>query len=596
MIPAFTLAPGVQRELFILGYKNILASGIGGMAAATLLGAALWSMRQTQSVLLWMGFAYATNCFAWYLLFAFRNDARQVLTAQIDQATLKRISQWRFLHTLFVVASCCIWAGLCALLDVADPRANVLILVCMLAVLAFAASSHGVHNIVSFVLSVVIGLPIMLYYLPGAFTLSVTPIAILFGMFGVVCVITAINANRTMITAIELRLSNDELVSQYALAAERADQASREKSNFLAAAAHDMRQPVHSLMLLQGVLRQTEGISKSYAVLDQMQSATTTIASLFDSVMELSRLESGGIVAHSEPIAIESFVAQRIAQNLPTAAEKGLRIRFCKNSSSVGAWISADKVLLMRLIDNLIGNAIKYTPQGGVLIALRKHTPRKLFLEVWDTGVGIVSSDVRRIFEPYFQVDNPTRNRERGLGLGLAIVRNCADLMAIPIVVTSKLGSGTRFRLTLTKTSAPSYTAPVLSEKQAPSKPDSEVYCFRGLRVLVLEDDMLVMNAMEAVFSSWSIDFKHARCFDEIAVGSWKPQLVLCDYRLPGRLNGLASLEQIIQRYPDVPCILQTGELSSDIPKVAQAKGYGLLVKPVTIEALAAEMKARVFA
>jgi two-component system, sensor histidine kinase len=593
MIPASKLAPGVQRELFLLGYKNILASGIGGMAAATLLGAALWSMRQTESVLIWMACAYATNSFAWYLLFAFREDSRKIPSAELDQKILNRIARWRYLHTLFVVASCCVWAGLCALLDVADPRANVLILVCMLAVLAFAASSHGVHNIVSFVLSVVIGLPIMLYYLPGAFTLSVTPISVLFGMFGVVCVITAVNANKTMITAIELRLSNGELAESYALAAERADQASREKSNFLAAAAHDMRQPVHSLMLLQGLLRQTEGYAENPAVLDQMQLATNTIGNLFDSVMELSRLESGSTRAQFEPVSLESFISQRIAQHLPMAAEKGLSIRLHKSISSVGTWVAADKLLLMRLVDNLIGNAIKYTAQGGVLVTLRKHSPRKLYVEVWDTGIGVAPSDLQRIFEPYVQVGNPTRSREKGLGLGLAIVKNCAELMAIPIVVTSKLGRGTRFRITLTKTSAPIPSAPLPLVQQSSSKVFAVGDDFKGLRVLVLEDDPLVTSAIEAVFLSWGIDFKHARSFDEINIGSWMPQLVLSDYRLPGRLNGFDSLELIRRQFPSVPCILQTGELSPEAALLAKSKGYGLLVKPVSVEALAAELKKR---
>jgi two-component system, sensor histidine kinase len=591
MTPASRLAPGVQRELFLLGYKNILASGIGGMAAATLLGAALWSMRQTPSVLIWMAFAYMTNSFAWYLLLAFRADAREIATAQLDQKTLARIARWRLLHTLFVVASCCVWAGLCALLDVADPRANVLILVCMLAVLAFAASSHGVHNIVSFVLSAVVGVPIMLYYLPGAFTLSVTPISVLFCMFGVVCIITAINANRTMIAAIELRLSNGELATRYALAAERADQASREKSNFLAAAAHDMRQPVHSLMLLQGVLRQTETFSQNSAVLDQMQVATNTIGKIFDSVMELSRLESGTTRAHFEPVPLEAFVSQRIAQHLPMAAEKGLRIRMHKSLSSVGAWVAADKLLLMRLIDNLIGNAIKYTSQGGVLITLRKNTPRKLYLEVWDTGIGVAEVDVQRIFEPYVQIGNPTRNREKGLGLGLAIVKSCADLMAIPIAVTSKLGKGSRFRITLTKTSAPTSFTTLPLEKP-PSNGDIVFEnTFKGLKVLVFEDDPLVTSAIEALFLSWAIDFKHAGSFDELRLSDWVPELVLCDFRLPGRFDGLATLELIRRQFPSVACILQTGELSPEIALKAKSKGYGLLVKPVEVDVLATAIK-----
>jgi two-component system, sensor histidine kinase len=588
MIPATKLAPGVQRDLFLLGYKNILASGLGGMAAATLLGSSLWSMRQTSGVLIWIVFAYATNSFAWYLLFAFRKDAKVLPTVAIDEHTLKRISRWRGLHTLFVVASTCIWAGLCALLDASDPRANVLILVCILAVLAFAASSHGVHNILSFLLSVAVGFPIMLFYLPGAFVQSVTPISVLFCLFGVACIVIAVNAHKTMIEAIELRISNGELASRYALAAESADKASREKSNFLAAAAHDMRQPVHSLLLLQGLLRQADLPEQNQSVLDQMQLATNTIGNLFDSVMELSRLESGTTLPQFEAISIERFVAERIAQHLPLAAEKGLRIRFRKSRSSQGAWVSADRILLMRLFDNLIGNAIKYTSSGGVLVTLRKHTARQLYLEIWDTGLGIATADIERVFEPYVQIGNETRNREKGLGLGLAIVKNSAALMSVPLSVASKLGKGSRFRMTLTKTASPVLASNV---KVNETRTDEPSFSLKDVRILVLEDDLMVTSALEAVFASWQVDFKHARSFDDVRVGNWVPQLVLSDYRLPGPINGLQSLDLLRKQFPNVTCVLQTGELSPEIPNAAQAKGYGLLVKPVTLEALAGAMQ-----
>jgi two-component system, sensor histidine kinase len=584
VIPASKLSPGVQRDLFLLGYKNILASGIGGMAAATLLGGALWSMRQTNSVLVWIAFAYATNSFAWYLLFAFRKDAKVLPTLALDESTLKRVARWRAFHTLFVVASTCIWAGLCALLDASDPRANVLILVCILAVLAFAASSHGVHNILSFLLSVAVGFPIMLFYLPGAFIQSVTPISVLFCMFGVACIVIAVNAHRTMIEAIELRLSNGDLAARYALAAESADKASREKSNFLAAATHDMRQPVHSLVLLQGVLQQANMNEQNRSVLDQMQLATNTISKLFDSVMELSRLESGSVLPQFEPIAIESFVAERISQQLPSAAEKGLRIRFQKSRASLGAWISADRILLMRLIDNLIGNAIKYTAVGGVLVTLRPSTARRLYLEVWDTGLGIAEADLDRVFEPYVQVGNEARNREKGLGLGLAIVRSSAVLMSTPLAVSSKLGKGSRFRMELTNTAPPLLASNVTVNDSHMGEP---AVFFKDVRILVLEDDPMVTSALEAVFATWEMDVKHARCYEEIRVGSWVPQLILSDYRLPGSMDGLQCLDMLRQQFPRVACVLQTGEFSMEIPRAVHAKGYELVAKPVSVEVLA---------
>jgi CheY-like chemotaxis protein len=295
-------------------------------------------------------------------------------------------------------------------------------------------------------------------------------------------------------------------------------------------------------------------------------------------------LESGSTLPQFEPIAIESFVAERIAQQLPLAAEKGLRIRFRKSRSSLGAWVSADRMLLMRLVDNLIGNAVKYTATGGVLVMLRKPTERGFCLEVWDTGIGIATEDLDRVFDPYVQVGNQARNREKGLGLGLAIVKSCAALMSMTVSVSSKLGKGSRFRMELTK------AAPHLLQSKATVNDSvtSELsFSFKNVRILVLEDDPMVTSALEAVFTNWEMDFKHARSYEEIRIDSWVPQLVLADYRLPGSIDGLQSLDRLRQRFPNVACVLQTGEMSAEIPLAVQAKGYGLVAKPVTLEVLA---------
>jgi two-component system, sensor histidine kinase len=576
MIPASKLEPGVQRELFRLGYKNILASNIGGLAAAALMTLALWSAHHSQGVLIWSVCAFGTNAFAWFLLLAFRQASR----LDGDRLPLGSVAQWRGLHTFFVVASACVWSGLGLLLDINDPRTNTLILVVILAVLAFSASSHGVHNILSFLLSVALGLPIMLIFLKNAFVQSVTPITVLFSLFGLVCSIIAVNAHRTMIEAIRLRIANEHLAQQRQQEAHRADEASRDKSNFLAAAAHDMRQPVHALQMLQGLLNQSNDPQKARAIVSQMHVATESIGQLFDSVMELSKLESSHAVANMEPVDIEHFMADRVKQHVPMAAQKGLRIRFRKSRTSVGAWVNTDPFLLMRAVDNLICNALRYTEKGGVLIALRRHSPRKMYLEVWDTGIGIDPSDASRIFSPYVQVGNRVRSREKGLGLGLSIAKNSLALMAAEVELASKPGKGSRFRFLLTRVAAPA--RPLIVPVAA--KDEAQTYAFVGKRFLIIEDDPLVASALVSVLTQWGAQTKYGACLDKITLGDWVPDLIICDQRLPGRIDGLATLDQLKKQFPDAACILQTGELAADIPIQAKARGYALLFKPVSLD------------
>jgi signal transduction histidine kinase len=582
MTPASKLEPGVQRELFRLGYKNILASGVGGFAAAALLGLTLWGMRPSNGLLIWVVCAFCTNSFAWFLHFAFRKHAVLLERGDASRVGLNIVARWRHLHTIFVVASACVWAGICALLSISDPRANTLILVCVLAILAFAASSHGVHNFLSFLLSALISIPIMLLFLRNAFTQSVLPIGILFVMFGVVCTLIARNANRTMIEAIRFRLSNEQLAEQRAQEARRADQANRDKSSFLAAAAHDMRQPVHALLMLQGLLRQTKEPYQHQAILDQMQVATGTIGQLFDSVMELSRLESGTARAHMEPVDIEAFLTDRVSQYTSVAAQKGLPIRVYKSANTRGAWVNADRVLLMRIVDNLIGNALRYTETGGILLSLRKHSARKLYLEVWDTGVGIPARDLERVFDPYVQLGNDVRSREKGLGLGLAIVKNSAQLMGVAVEVKSRPGRGSRFRLLLGRV-APQPASPVRTNLAGSTL---EEFSLKGRNVLVIEDDPMVTSALLAVLALWGAEVRHAMSYDELQLGVWSPHLILCDQRLPGRFDGLGTLDRLKASYPAAACIIQTGEMAPEIPIRAQAKGYTLLAKPVTVEVL----------
>lgn len=587
MTPASKLEPGVQRELFRLGYKNILASGVGGFAAAALLGLTLWGMRPSNGLLIWIVCAFCTNSFAWFLHFAFRKHSLLLAHGDSSRVSLRAVARWRYLHTIFVVASACVWASICALLSISDPRVNTLILVSVLGILAFAASSHGVHNILSFQLSALISIPILLIFLRNAFTQSVLPIGILFVMFGVVCTLIARNANRTMIEAVRLRLSNERLAEQRSQEAHRADQANRDKSSFLAAAAHDMRQPVHALLMLQGLLRQTKASQQQQEILDQMQAATSTIGQLFDSVMELSRLESGTARARMEPVDIEAFLTDRVSQYTSVAAQKGLRIRVHKSASTRGAWVNADLVLLMRIVDNLIGNALRYTEVGGLLISLRKHSARKLYLEVWDTGIGIPLRDLERVFDPYVQLGNEVRNREKGLGLGLSIVKNSAQLMGVPVEVKSRPGRGSRFRLLLGRVAAqPSNPACASLEGSS-----LEELSLIDRKVLVIEDDPMVTNALLAVLALWGAEVRHATSYDELRLKAWNPHLILCDQRLPGRFDGLDTLDRLKASYPTAALILQTGEMAPEIPIMAQAKGYILLIKPVTIEVLGESIK-----
>ena len=607
MIPASKLELEVQIGLFQLGYKNIPASIVGGFGIASLFGLTLWNIHPTQGVLIWTACAFASNAIAWYLYLSFRKtygacakfgEPSTKESAQIDtekRICLSELKRWRGLHVLFMVTSAGVWGGSGALLNTAYPIQNVLILSALLGILAFSASSHGVHNIMSYVVSAVLSLPVMLYFLSQKLGASAFPVAVMFVLFSAVCTLIGVNAHRTMIQAIRLRLANERLASERAVQAQRADQANRDKSNFLAAAAHDLRQPVHALLMLVGVLRQSKEPRNQPQILDQMQLASQTIGELFSAVMELSKLESGQARANLEAIDVVAFVTERVTQHQAAAIDKGLRLKLYVQGVAQGAWVSTDKLLLLRVLDNLIANAVRYTEKGGILVTLRKHSARKLYLEIWDTGIGIQDGDLGRVFDPYVQVGNAVRQREKGLGLGLAIVKNACELMGVPLELKSRLGRGSRFRLLLPRVAAAPVALPALGEDETRGQ---DCPALEGKVVLVVEDDPMVSSALLTILSMWGAQATHANSYDEAlaqialrqpqaATEVWRPDLILCDYRLPGKSDGLATLEKLHMLFPLAACVLQTGEIAPEIPVIADARRYGLLIKPVTVERLA---------
>src|SRR5690606_40201575 len=194
-----------------------------------------------------------------------------------------------------------------------------------------------------------------------------------------------------------------------------ADRANHDKSMFLAAASHDMRQPVHALLLLVTALHQRIRDAAQLELVTHIQKAGQAIGDLFNALMELSRLESGSERTQITDVFVHELVLQAVERYQPQARLKGLELSVRANAALERAVLRTDGVLLGRILDNLISNAIRYTARGRVLVSLRRRRPDVLWLEVWDTGIGIAPEHRAGIFEPYFQVENRERDRSKGL-------------------------------------------------------------------------------------------------------------------------------------------------------------------------------------
>jgi two-component system, sensor histidine kinase len=378
--------------------------------------------------------------------------------------------------------------------------------------------------------------------------------------------------NDRIIESLRLRFENLELVDDLRRQKERAEQANIAKSRFLASASHDLRQPVHALGMFVGALRGRVMDIESRRLVEQIERSVSATDNLFGSLLDISRLDAGVIQVH--PTAFPAYpLLDRICRDNAAEAEgKGVKLVLCPSSLA----IDSDPVLVERILRNLVSNAVRYTDRGRVLVGCRRG-PR-VRVEIWDTGRGIPPAHQIEVFQEFYQLDNPERDRAKGLGLGLAIVKRLTALLGCPLSLRSAVGRGSVFKVEFPR-AASDAALPMSAPEPASALAGA------GL-VLVLDDEAAIRDAMRSLLESWGYAVIAAgSCAEmraQIVTCPTRPCLIISDYRLRGEEHGIAAIEELQSEYnDDIPAMLITGDTAPDRLKEAQASGYLLLHKPV---------------
>lgn len=427
--------------------------------------------------------------------------------------------------------------------------------------------------------------------------LSLAPVAahmllagdpVLYGFFvmtvaHVLAMLAAVRGNNaTVRDSIALRFENQELVralteekAREAEAREVAERANREKSSFLAAASHDVRQPLHALGLFIDALRARPLPPDAERVVASMDEAHASLASLHEGLLDVSRLDAGAIVPSLGAVRA-SDVALRIAlEARPRAAEKGLELRV----AVADVVLRTDTEILIRILRNLVANAITYTPAGRVLIAVRRRGERAL-IQVWDTGIGIPEDQHERIFDELHQVGNRARDREQGLGLGLAIVRRLAALLETEVRVRSTLGRGSVFELLVPVVPARARSVEPPSVADARNR-ESSPSVAPGSLALVVDDDALARKAVVSTLERWGYEVVAARSVGEALEHARelpRLELLVTDLWLPDG-SGIELARELAR--PDLVRVVTTGDTDPRSAAQVRAEGLVLLPKPV---------------
>jgi two-component system, sensor histidine kinase len=365
-----------------------------------------------------------------------------------------------------------------------------------------------------------------------------------------------------------------------------AEAANRAKTQFFAAASHDLRQPLHAMGLFAEALRQRSHDPEVASLVNSINESVDALEGLFGELLDITRIDTGGVEVHPAPVRLRDLFQRLRLHFEPVAFEKGLMLSFHGEQHVA----HADPVLLERVLRNLVSNAIRYSDDGGVLVSCRLRTTAagpRLLLQVWDSGIGIAEASLPRIWDEFFQVhgNRPLEAHQRkGLGLGLAIVKRLAGLLEAPIDVRSRVGHGTVFSLQV-----PVGKVPRSGLEATPGSVKLPIgLTLDGRFIVVVEDEAAVREGLVVLLQAWGA---RVIAFDTIAaLDAWlatpgiePPDLQLVDYRLPEGRTGIEALVAMRARWPErkLPAIVITGSTMGGHEDEAVTHDYHLLIKPV---------------
>lgn len=430
-----------------------------------------------------------------------------------------------------------------------------------------------------------------------------------FLLFAAAALVSAQQQHEAVKTIIELNLENERLLEQaretlhqLETANTVAESANRAKSRFLAATSHDLRQPMHALSLYVSHLRRCREEREFTETLDMADAAMAAMNDLLDAVLDLSRLSLGVTKPRLQQVQLDDILRRTRIQLQPHADAKHLRLTIhpCR------ACVRTDPVLLERIFRNIILNAIRYTTRGAVVVAAKRRDA-DIVVRIADSGIGIPKTEQDNVYQEFYQVDNLERDRQKGLGLGLAIVAQLGVLLAHPVSFRSRVGRGTIFRIVLALAPHEHAIVPTVDEP-----PANDVVT--GCSVLLLDDDPLVLDSTRRILQDMGCTVltagSTAEALQRIAGDAAAPDIIVSDYRLNDGETGIDAIRTLRRQLqdsddpmPNLPGLIISGDTTpACMAEVLQA-GFAMLPKPVApvvlrqkINMLLADYSARVLA
>lgn len=481
--------------------------------------------------------------------------------------------KWFLLLTLHNIIFSCFIASLAVLCTSHTNQLFIdLIAIIVCAVIMGGCSLLAAHTASCIAWSVpqIIGLYIFIDYQNNPELHMLTVYSVLTFIIGV---LFALNTRRFVYASVETNYKNEELVEQLKLKQQLADQAVIDKSRFLASASHDLRQPLHALGLFVETLGEKTKDDDDRALIKNINQATGVLQELFNALLDISRLDAGAVDVNKKSFFVNDLLFQINAELQPEVEKKGIQLHVQESNAA----IYSDKILTERILRNLISNAIKYTNEGSVEIKIKKEA-NQVFVEVIDTGVGIPEDEIEHVFSEFYQINNPERDRSKGLGLGLAIVKRLTNLLSLKLTVENTEAKGTKFTVAFPIGNTEEVSREIIETKLVLNN-------FDGMHVLVIDDEKHILEGMNVILSKWDFNVSLTESIDaaiDVVKKGGLPDIILSDLRLRDNTTGIEAIQKIRTLVGDnIPGLLVSGDTDPEKIKEAQAAGIILLHKPI---------------
>ena len=400
-------------------------------------------------------------------------------------------------------------------------------------------------------------------------------LAILLIFFLLAMLKLAKKSNKSALDTIRLQIENFDLYKDFQEQKELAEKANIAKSKFLAAASHDLRQPLHAMGLFASLLEKELDNDKQKNLFNNVTRSLDALRELLNTLLDISKLDAGAVEKN-----LVSFYLNKILNRLATefeseAKEKSLSFEY----TSTNAVVHSDPALLELILRNLLSNAVKYTEKGGVKISVSEANGM-IKIVVLDTGIGIPQDKQQEIFQEFHQLDNPERDRTKGLGLGLAIVKRLLGLLNNTIEIESNPKGGTIFRLTVP-------TGDENKVKNASAEKNIiDNSMLHNISVVLIDDEVHIREGMKNILEEWGCNVLIAasenEALNEIKLSDFKPKAIITDYRLRKNKTGTQAIQAIRDvTGSEIPALIITGDTAPERLREARASGHALLHKPV---------------